>query len=121
MGFRVKGRSAIELDWTMRKNQSQHVRVWEFRVLPGRRKKFERTYGPGGEWVQLFKKGKGYLRTELFRDAGKGGRYLTVDYWISKSAYETFRRKFDREFRILDKECESLTKEEKTLGSFSLA
>lgn len=71
--------------------------------------------------MQLFKKGKGYLRTELFRAAGKGGTYLTVDYWISKSAYETFRRKFDREFRILDKKCESLTKEEKPPGPFSLA
>jgi heme-degrading monooxygenase HmoA len=102
----------------MGRSDSQHVRVWEFHVRPGARKKFERTYGPQGDWVQLFKRGKGYLRTEFFRDAGKRGRYLTVDYWISKSAYETFRRKFDREFNALDKKCESLTAQETMLGTF---
>lgn len=105
----------------MRKNLSLHVRVWEFRVLPKSRKKFDRTYGPGGEWVQLFKKGNGYLRTEFFRDAEIRGRYLTADYWISKEAYEDFRREFDHEFRILDKKCESLTEQETPLGSFSSA
>jgi quinol monooxygenase YgiN len=104
----------------MRKSQAPHVRVWEFRVLPKNRKNFERIYGPQGDWVRLFKKGKGYLRTELFRDAEIRGRYLTVDYWISKAAYDTFRREFDREFRTLDKKCESLTALEVSLGSFSL-
>lgn len=102
----------------MRKIQSPHVRVWEFRVLPKSREKFERTYGPSGEWVQLFKKGKGYLRTEFCRDAEHRGRYLTLDYWISKSAYEIFRRKFDDELKTLDKKCESLTALEVPLGSF---
>ncbi|HLY62751.1 MAG TPA: antibiotic biosynthesis monooxygenase [Terriglobia bacterium] len=105
----------------MRKNPSTHVRVWEFRVQPRCRKTFERIYGPKGDWAQLFKNGKGYLGTELFRDAETPGRYLTVDYWKSKSNYETFRREFDREFRILDKNCESLTTRETSVGSFSSA
>ncbi len=102
----------------MRKTGSSHARVWEFRVQPKFEKKFERTYGPEGEWVRLFRRGKGYLRTELFRDAETRGRYLTVDYWISREAYEAFRRKFDHEFGILDKQCESLTEQETPLGSF---
>src|SRR5690349_16596686 len=93
----------------MRKMISPHVRVWEFRVSPKARRKFERVYGPRGEWVRLFKKGKGFLRTDLFRDEEKRGRYLAVDYWISKGDYKNFRRKFEHEYESLDKRCESLT------------
>jgi heme-degrading monooxygenase HmoA len=102
----------------MGKKISPHVRVWEFQVRPGARTKFERIYGPQGEWVQLFKKGKGFLKTELFRDAEKLGRYLTVDYWISKDDYENFRLKFDRDYETLDKKCESLTAQETLVGTF---
>ena len=104
----------------MRKTEGPHVRVWEFRVRPRFRKKFERIYGPGGKWLQLFKKGKGFLRTELFRDQETRGRYLTVDYWESEKAYDAFRSEFAQEFTILDCQCESLTEKETFLGSFSI-
>ena len=105
----------------MRQNHWTHIRGWEFRAMPRSRKRFERTYGVGGEWVRLLRKAKGFLGTELLRADVESGTYLTVDYWISKSPYETFRLKFDREFRILDIECESLTALEVPLGSCSSA
>jgi hypothetical protein len=42
--------------------------VWEFRVPARQRRAFEKTYGPEGAWVQLFRTGEGYVRTELLRD-----------------------------------------------------
>ena len=103
----------------MKKTGSVHVRVWEFRVKTNLEKKFEKIYGPQGGWVRLFIKAKGYLRTEFLRDAETRERYLTVDYWISKEAYENFRRKLGHEFTILGRKCESLTEKETFLGSFS--
>ena len=102
----------------MRGKKRGYIRVWEFAVPKRSRKKFERVYGPAGDWVRLFRKGKGYLRTELFRGIEGRGRYFTVDYWTSESAYENFRRKFDREFVALDKKCESLTEHETNIGTF---
>ena len=104
----------------MRKTKSPHVRVWEFRVHPRFRKKFERIYGPEGDWARLFKKGKGFLRTELLRDEETRGRYLTVDYWSSRKAYDVFRSQIEQEFTALDRQCESLTEKETFLGSFSI-
>lgn len=93
--------------------------VWEFRVVTGCESEFERIYDSQGEWAQLFKRGTGYLGTELHRDLKAAGRYITVDYWTSKAAYETFRSRFDAEFNRLDEYCESLTEEERLIGEFT--
>jgi heme-degrading monooxygenase HmoA len=92
--------------------------MWEFRVKDGCEKQFEQIYGPNGDWVQLFKNGKGYLRTELHRDISAANRYITIDYWISKEACEEFRKRWKKEFQALDEQSESLAEEEKPLGSF---
>ncbi len=97
---------------------SPYVRIWEFCVKARREKMFEQIYGPEGDWVQLFSKGRGYLRTYFLRDVKARGRYLTIDYWTSEQSYETFRRKFDDEFLALDRKCELLTESEASLGSF---
>ena len=93
--------------------------IWEFHVKEEHRTEFEQVYGPEGEWVQLFKKGNGYLDTKLHRDVSNGKRYLTIDYWKSKADYESFRQRYHKEFNLLDKQCESLTEKEIFLGSFS--
>jgi heme-degrading monooxygenase HmoA len=51
---------------------------------------FERVYGPGGEWEQFFRGGRGYVGTELLRDVEQPGRYLVVDRWESRDAYNAF-------------------------------
>ncbi|HSL63321.1 MAG TPA: antibiotic biosynthesis monooxygenase [Gaiellaceae bacterium] len=51
---------------------------------------FERVYGPDGEWAAFFRGGRGYVGTELLRDVETPGRYLVVDRWESRDAYNAF-------------------------------
>jgi heme-degrading monooxygenase HmoA len=51
---------------------------------------FERVYGPDGEWAQFFRRGRGYIGTELLRDLENPGRYLVIDRWESAEAYNAF-------------------------------
>ena len=51
---------------------------------------FVRVYGPEGEWAQFFKGSRGYVGTELLRDVEIPGRYLVVDRWESREAYNAF-------------------------------
>src|SRR5690349_11821599 len=92
--------------------------VWEFRVSGRQQRAFEKTYGPDGAWAQLFRKGEGYIRTELLRDRETPGRYLTIDHWVSKSAFVKFKKQKRAEYEVLDRKCEALTQKEKILGEF---
>lgn len=51
---------------------------------------FERAYGPDGDWAQFFRRGHGFVGTELLRDLEEPGRYLVVDRWESADAYNAF-------------------------------
>jgi len=51
---------------------------------------FERVYGPDGEWADFFRGGAGYIGTELQRDVETPGRYLLIDRWASREAYQAF-------------------------------
>ena len=51
---------------------------------------FERVYGPDGEWARFFRGGRGYVGTELLRDVETPGRYLVVDRWETREAYNEF-------------------------------
>jgi heme-degrading monooxygenase HmoA len=51
---------------------------------------FERVYGPDGEWTAFFRGGDGYLGTELLRDVETPGRYLAIDRWETREAYQAF-------------------------------
>jgi heme-degrading monooxygenase HmoA len=51
---------------------------------------FEGAYGPEGEWATFFRRGRGYIGTELLRDVETQGRYLVVDRWESAEAYNAF-------------------------------
>ena len=51
---------------------------------------FEQVYGPAGEWAAFFRRGAGYVGTELLRDLEIPGRYVVVDRWESPEAYRAF-------------------------------
>ena len=51
---------------------------------------FERAYGPDGEWTAFFRTGRGYVGTELLQDVEAPGRYLVLDRWESREAYQAF-------------------------------
>jgi heme-degrading monooxygenase HmoA len=97
-----------------------YVLIWAFRPGPGREIEFEQAYGPRGSWADLFQKAPGYLGTDLLRAADDSGRYLTVDRWQSRGAYEAFRVSRPAEYEILDRACEALTASEERLGDYVL-
>jgi heme-degrading monooxygenase HmoA len=51
---------------------------------------FERAYGPEGEWAEFFRRGDGYIGTELLKDLEEPERYLVVDRWESADSYNAF-------------------------------
>jgi len=93
--------------------------VWEFRPKPGAEKRFEQMYGPRGRWAQLLQRGQGYISTELSLDLKEGGRYLTLDFWVSQEHYERFREEYAAEYQAIDRDCEGLTEMEKEIGRFA--
>jgi heme-degrading monooxygenase HmoA len=95
-----------------------HLILWEFRARPGLEAAFEEAYGPDGAWAGFFRRGEGYLGTELHRELSGGRRYLTIDRWSSGAAYETFRRDHETEYLELDRRCGSLTDHEAPIGAF---
>jgi heme-degrading monooxygenase HmoA len=97
------------------------VYCWEYRIRPGADREFARHYGPEGTWVRLFRRGAGYLGTELLRDRGAADRYLTIDRWVSEAAFREFRERFAAEFDELDQRCAELTLRETALGDFAVA
>lgn len=94
--------------------------VWEFRVAPENRERFEAVYGPEGDWVKLFRRDPDYRGTDLLHDADRPGRYLTIDHWTSRAARDAFRARFADDFAALDAACAELTAEERNLGDFDL-
>lgn len=96
----------------------RYLIIWDFRVRLGMEKRFEKVYGPQGDWAQFFTRGAGYIRTELNHDLKDSRRYLTLDFWISREAYEDFRRQHAVEYGALDQKFEELTERELEIGKF---
>ena len=95
-----------------------YVYLWEYDVPAEHAAEFEQAYGPQGDWVQLFRRGRGHLGTELHRDLQRPERYLTIDRWESRAAWEAFRAAFAREFEDLDARCGKWTRREAEIGRF---
>ncbi len=95
-----------------------YVIAWEFIIRTECVAEFEAVYGPEGEWARLFFRAEGYGETRLLRDITDCGRYVTLDYWKSREAYDHFRTTHAGEYKALDKRCERLTVKEQKLGEF---
>lgn len=119
-----------------RKAKALYVIVWRYRVRRAAEKRFERIYGPRGAWARLFRKSRGYFGTQLLREAegevrrgaqsrSKGGRrrggarYVTIDMWRSRAAFEAFHRRHHGAYQRIDHLCESLTLQEEKLGAWT--
>lgn len=98
--------------------EKEFVIVWKFRVRSGKRREFERVYGPKGAWAKFFRSGNGYIRTELVRDLKTPRRYLTLDFWGTREAYLRFRKENRAEYHAIDQKCLSLTEGEVLIGEF---
>ena len=80
--------------------------------------RFEKVYGPLGDWARFFARDDGYVRTELNHDLKDSRRYTTLDFWISEDAYENFREQHASEYAVLDHKFEVLTESELEIGKF---
>jgi heme-degrading monooxygenase HmoA len=93
-----------------------YVLIWEYQVKTDRLVEFEEIYSPTGAWTKLFQKSKGYVETELLRDASDPHRYITIDRWMSSQEYEAFLFQWKTEYATIDAQCEGLTERETLLG-----
>jgi len=46
---------------------SMFLVLWEFEVKPGREQRFQKVYGPGGDWDSLFHSDPNHAETRLFQ------------------------------------------------------
>jgi heme-degrading monooxygenase HmoA len=94
------------------------VVIWSFRPRPERVSEFETAYGPDGVWARFFQQSPDYLGTELLQPSDVPDRYVTIDRWQSRTAFEAFRAEHGDEYQALDHACEELTMDEAKLGEF---
>jgi heme-degrading monooxygenase HmoA len=96
------------------------VALWEYEVKPGDEERFEKAYGPGGDWVRLFGSDPHFYQTRLVRDSFRRGVYLTMDFWESQGAYEKFMEQHQAEYESMDGVGKALTLEERRIGWFEM-
>ena len=92
--------------------------LWEFEVKPGYEKRFEKVYGPDGDWARLFRSDSHYHETRLVHDSFRPSVYLTLDFWHSRQSYEDFLTAHSAEYKAIDSKGEDLTLGERRLGWF---
>ena len=95
------------------------VILWEFEVKPGCEESFESAYGPHGPWIQLFQRDPDYRRTLLLKDTSRPLTYLTLDFWHSETAFDSFRHANHEAYEALDRSTEHMTLRENHLGSYA--
>lgn len=96
-----------------------YLRIWRYRITPGREAEFDRAYGPEGDWAQLFARAEGYLDTELLRAVPPATHYCTIDRWRSLADWQQFLADHDAAYRALDAKLAPLCTEDVEVGSFS--
>jgi heme-degrading monooxygenase HmoA len=96
------------------------VALWEFEVKPGCEERFEKAYGPRGDWAALFRRHPGYRGTTLCRDTNRPYTYLTMDTWTSQQDYELFLKSNVAAYHQLDAAFELMTSRERHIGSYFL-
>ncbi|HWC75409.1 MAG TPA: antibiotic biosynthesis monooxygenase [Gemmatimonadales bacterium] len=92
--------------------------VWSYDVKPAQTKKFERAYGPEGDWVRLFQRSPGFAGTELRHETDHASHYLTIDRWRTREDYDRFKDAFRSEYDALEARCATLTDSEYKVGDF---
>ena len=79
---------------------------------------FEQANGADGEWAEFFRRGAGYVGTELLRDVETPGRYLVIDRWESAEAYNAFATEHREEYMRRVDETVFLYDHELRFGTF---
>lgn len=96
------------------------VAIWEFTVRPEHVSSFRRAYGGEGAWVALFRLSPEYCGTELCSDPANPLRFVTIDRWTSRAAYDAFCTGQRAAYAEIDRVCEAFTENERLLGAFDV-
>ena len=94
------------------------VALWEFEVKPGCEERFQKMYGREGDWAKLFRSDANYQKTRLLHDPAHPAIYVTLDFWASQQAYETFVASHTAEYERLDGAGEKWVLRERKIGWF---
>jgi hypothetical protein len=70
--------------------------------------------------VRLFRSDSRYKETRLVKDVIRGGVYLTMDFWDSRSNYEEFMAAHRAEYEAIDAIGEQMTAKERRIGWFEM-
>jgi heme-degrading monooxygenase HmoA len=92
--------------------------IWEYKVKPDSAEPFEKLYGSHGEWVSLFRRFSGFIGTELLKNSGEPGTYLTIDRWESADLYQKFLAIAREEYQRIDAKGEVMVMEENKIGGY---
>ena len=76
---------------------------------------FTTAYAAQGTWGELFGRAAGFLGTELYCDAGRPDRFLTIDRWQNEEDWRSFLHAFGAAYESLDAQLEGLTVAERSL------
>lgn len=95
-----------------------HVIVWQFTTDDAHRDAFKAAYGPEGVWAVLFRKGQGYLGTELLADREDPNRFLVIDRWRAEADFHAFKAACGAAYAALDRHCAALTTTETFIGQY---
>lgn len=99
-------------------NPELFVYIWKYTIALDFESEFLSAYRIDGDWSELFSRDSNYIKTDLLQDSVHKDQYMTVDYWNSKSARDSFRSKYSKEFEELDRRCEAFTKKEVFIGDY---
>jgi hypothetical protein len=91
------------------------VRVWEYQVPDDRTGAFAAAYAADGAWGELFGRAAGFVGTELYRDAVRPGRFLTIDRWRHERDWRSFLDAFGPAYESLDARFEGLSAAERSV------
>src|SRR5205807_6152035 len=91
-----------------------------FEAKAGAEEDFVRAYGPDGDWAQLFRRsgGESFLDSQLARDIELARRFVTIDRWESRAAFDAFKASAKADYDALDARCRQLTRSVRLIGQF---
>jgi len=92
--------------------------IWRFRAKLDQVGHFRRIYGEDGEWAKLFSHSPDYRGTLLLQDTSDPLLFMVIDRWSAGESFTIFRKKYGREYELLDQQCLELTDEETLVGHF---
>lgn len=92
--------------------------VWEYQVREEFLPQFKEVYASDGDWVKLFTRAHGFIKTKLIQDVRDNNRFITIDYWESRSDFINMRDQSGPEYQDLDIRTEKYTVSETHLGYF---